>query len=191
MVMVLGCVAAINAQQYVNVKRTCPQCMGYGLLLIMNDKDIRNNISRTNPFMFDLYRLCKGDKSIVMSPVSIMLLVSMVANGASGETQGEILKALGTRELSIQELNGICKILMEELPLRINNSIGVNNELKMSDEYVRIIHDVYQATINRDSDIDWVTLTNSVQFCGTWLNTFNDKYTITEPFYKKWLHGEC
>ena len=30
MVMVLAFVAGVNAQQYINVKRACPQCMGYG-----------------------------------------------------------------------------------------------------------------------------------------------------------------
>ena len=30
--MVLTFVASVNAQQYINVKRTCPQCMGYGVV---------------------------------------------------------------------------------------------------------------------------------------------------------------
>lgn len=32
MVMVLGFVVTTNAQQYINVKCTCPQCMGYGVV---------------------------------------------------------------------------------------------------------------------------------------------------------------
>lgn len=32
MVMFLGFVAGINAQQYINVKHACPQCLGYGVV---------------------------------------------------------------------------------------------------------------------------------------------------------------
>ena len=31
--MVLAFVASVNAQQYVTVKRACPQCMGYGAVI--------------------------------------------------------------------------------------------------------------------------------------------------------------
>lgn len=56
----------------------------------MTDQEFRKSISETKPFMFGLYRQYNGDKSTIMSPISIMLLMSMLANGASGETKKNI-----------------------------------------------------------------------------------------------------
>lgn len=55
--------------------------------MVMTDQEIRKSISGTTPFMFDLYRQYNFDKSTTMSPISIMLLMSILANGASGETK--------------------------------------------------------------------------------------------------------
>ena len=131
----------------------------------MNAQEVRENICRTNHFMFDLYRQCKGDKSITMSPISIMLLMGMIVNGASGETQEEIMRVLGVNDLSVQDFNSICKVLVRELPLCISNCVDVNYQIKLSEGYIRILHDVYKATVNESPDIDWAILTNSVRFC--------------------------
>ena len=131
----------------------------------MTDQEIRKNISETNPFMFDLYRQYNGDMSTTMSPISIMLLMSILANGASGETKKEIMRALGVSGLSIQDLNAICKTLIRELPLSISNRIDVYNRIKLSDDFINVMHDTYKATITEGLNIDGVTLANSVRFC--------------------------
>lgn len=58
--------------------------------MVITDQEFRKIISGTTPFMFDLYRQYNGDKSTTMSPISILLLMSMLANGASGETKKDI-----------------------------------------------------------------------------------------------------
>lgn len=116
----------------------------------MTDQEIRKNISETNPFMFDLYRQYNGDMSTTMSPISIMLLMSILANGASGETKKEIMRALGVSGLSVQDLNAICKTLIRELPLSISNRIDVYNRIKLSDDFINVMHDTYKATITED-----------------------------------------
>ena len=93
----------------------------------MTDQVIRKNISDTNPFMFDLYRQYNGEKSTTMSPISIMLLMIILANGASGETKKESMRALVVSGLSVQDLIAICKTLIIELPLSISNRIDVYN----------------------------------------------------------------
>ena len=149
----------------------------------MNAQEVRENICRTNHFMFDLYRQCKGDKSITMSPISIMLLMGMIVNGASGETQEEIMRALGVNDLSVQDFNSICKVLERELPLSITNCVDVNSQIKLSDDYIKILDDVYKATVNESPDIDWAILTNSVRFCQNWENAFEEEYTDVKKFY--------
>ena len=131
----------------------------------MTDQVIRKNISDTNPFMFDLYRQYNGEKSTTMSPISIMLLMSILANGASGETKKEIMRALGVSGLSVQDLNAICKTLIRELPLSISSRIDVYNRIKLSDDFINVMHDTYKATITEGINIDGVTLANSVRFC--------------------------
>lgn len=131
--------------------------------------------------MFDLYRQYNGDKSTTMSPVSIMLLMSMLANGASGETKKEIMRALGVSNgLSVQDLNAICKTLIRELSLSISNRIDVYNRIKLSDDFINVMHDTYKATITEGLNIDEVTLTNSIRFCHKWRKTFDEEQTAVE-----------
>lgn len=131
----------------------------------MTDQEIKKSISGTKPFMFDLYRQYNGDKSTTMSPISIMLLMSMLANGASGETKKDIMRTLGVSGLSVQDLNAICKTLIKELPLTISNHIDVFNRIKLSDDFINVMQETYKATITEGLNIDGVTLTNSVRFC--------------------------
>ena len=149
----------------------------------MTDQEFRKIISETKPFMFDLYRQYNGDKSTTMSPISIMLLMSILANGASGETKKEIMRALGVSGLSIQDLNAICKTLIKELPLTISNHIDVFNRIKLSDDFITVMHDTYKATITDSLNIDGVTLANSVRFCKKWMKAFDEEYTAVETFY--------
>ena len=149
----------------------------------MTDQKIRKSISGTTPFLFDLYRQYNGDKSTTMSPISIMLLMSILANGASGETKKEIMRALGVSGLCVQDLNAICRTLIRELPLSISNRIDVYNRIKLSDDFINVMHDTYKATITEGLNIDGVTLVNSVRFCKKWMKAFDEEYTAVETFY--------
>ena len=48
----------------------------------------------------------------MVSPMSIAYLMGMLANGADGKTQQEILKAIGCEGVSVKELNDCYKALM-------------------------------------------------------------------------------
>lgn len=75
------------------------------------------------------------------------------------------MRALGVSGLSIQDLNAIYKTLIRELPLNISNRIDVYNRIKLSDDFINVMHDTYKATITEGLNIDGVTLANSVRFC--------------------------
>lgn len=69
-------------------------------------------------------------ENIFISPFSISTALSMTANGAVGETLTDMLTALKTGDLSIEEINDSYKTLLETLPaldpatkLKIANSI--------------------------------------------------------------------
>ena len=72
----------------------------------------QNIVKKNNDFAFRLYQQISGMDSEVVSPMSIAYLMGMLANGADGMTQQEILKAIGCEGVSVKELNDCYKALM-------------------------------------------------------------------------------
>ena len=56
------------------------------------------------------------DEPLFVSPLSASFALSMLANGADGETLQELTDALGFSGYSMEEVNAYYKKLMEELP---------------------------------------------------------------------------
>lgn len=56
-----------------------------------------------------------GDKNFIISPLGASMTLSMIANGAEGNTQKEILGAMGIAENDIECLNSLNKQLLENL----------------------------------------------------------------------------
>ena len=59
--------------------------------------------------------VAKSGKSFVISPLSVYYALSMLCNGADGETQEELLHALGYGADEIGDVNEFCKYLFAEL----------------------------------------------------------------------------
>ena len=88
-----------------------------------------------NGMAFKFLQGLYDNENVVCSPLSLQYALSMVANGASGETLQEITDFLGYGEEGIEVLNQYCKILMEQLPavdldvtLKVVNGVLVNEE---------------------------------------------------------------
>ena len=63
--------------------------------------------------------VCKSEdprENIIVSPLSMSLAFSMVANGAQGETCAQIADAFGFKSEDIAALNTLNKTLLERLP---------------------------------------------------------------------------
>ena len=76
-----------------------------------------------------LQQLAQENKGgFVCSPLSLQLALAMTANGATGETQQEMLTVLGYGGEGMQALNDYAKILLEQLP-----AVDLNVTLKMAD----------------------------------------------------------
>ena len=76
-----------------------------------------------------LQKLAQENKGgFVCSPLSLQLALAMTANGATGETQQEMLTVLGYGGEGMQALNDYAKILLEQLP-----AVDLNVTLKMAD----------------------------------------------------------
>lgn len=68
--------------------------------------------------------------NIVFSPASLLMSASMLANGARGGTQDEILKALGCTSGELDDLNSLNRKLMSYLPqLDKTSSVLISNSV--------------------------------------------------------------
>lgn len=74
-----------------------------------------------------------GMKNQNLSPISVYLALAMVAEGANGDTQAELLKLMGCR--TIEELRGVCANMLETLSIDEERStLDFHNSLWMADE---------------------------------------------------------
>jgi len=101
-------------------------------------------------FAAELFKGCAvGKDNTLVSPLSIMIAVSMVANGANGETKAAIETALGG--LTTDELNQYLHSYIDGLPvdgetkLSINNAIWTNENYGINKNFLQRVLDYYGA----------------------------------------------
>ena len=142
-----------------------------------NSNDINNSkvedddnliINPNNKLGFALLEKVESDEgeNIFISPTSALMALAMVYNGAAGETKAEIAKALLIEHISVAELNDANASLMsildkdsEEIQLSIANSIWLNENLHLTDEFAQNMTDYYDAKtteidIEDDTSVD-------------------------------------
>ena len=80
----------------------------------------REIISQQNDFSYNLFKKlyekpAYQQGNFILSPLSASMSLSMMANGAKGETRDEILDVLGFEDANLEEVNTFNKRLCEEL----------------------------------------------------------------------------
>lgn len=92
--------------------------------------------------------------NVVASPISMAMLLAMVANGVVEEQRQEFTEYLGTEDLN--SLNSLCKVLLERLPkadnlakLQLANSVWVDSgaNKRLLEDYASIISNYYDADV--------------------------------------------
>jgi serpin B len=128
------------------------------VVIQMSDAE-SNAILQSTDFGFDLFRrVCaeKGDENVFMSPLSASLTMSMLANGTSGESQAQILSALGysSDKEGLDALNSINGRLLTTLPitdaqtkLALANAVWADNSYPLKDTFKQTMASVYKATL--------------------------------------------
>jgi serpin B len=71
-------------------------------------------INSNNDFAFNLFRKARGDKSKILSPLSITFALGMLNNGAEGETLQEINQTLGFGEAGADAINAFSQKMLKE-----------------------------------------------------------------------------
>ncbi len=126
--------------------------------LILSDAQ-RGMVSQNNGFAFDLFRKTMGMDSRVISPLSVTYLMSMLANGADGDTQQQILHTLGWagkggERPTLQDINDYSRMVMEKagrldkaVTVDIANYIAVNSHFRVNGTFQQSVERNHQAGV--------------------------------------------
>lgn len=83
-------------------------------------KEQKDLVKKNNDFSVNLFRtineLDKEKKSNFLSPISVTYLLSMLNDGAAGETSKENMAMLGFAESDTKSINELCKVLIDGAP---------------------------------------------------------------------------
>ena len=126
--------------------------------LILSDAQ-HEMVNNNNSFAFSLYNKTMGMNSRVVSPLSVTYLMSMLVNGADGETQQQILATLGwagegIQQPSLQDINDYSRMLIEKtarldkaVTVEIANYVAVNKEFKLNSKFQKSVERDYKAGV--------------------------------------------
>ena len=167
-----------------------------------------NNLSCT--FQSDIFRQLNQNKkgqNLIISPLSIYQVLSLLANGANGETQSEMLKTLGSN--NIDELNEINYKILKKAEgfstIDIANAVmtkfrPMEDFCSIADKYLSPI----QPLVSVDQVNNWCSekthgkinkiieelspetvmlLLNAVYFKGKWIKYFEKESNLKLPFF--------
>lgn len=113
-------------------------------------------MARTNGFGWNLFKAVDEQESgsFMISPLSAVMNLSMLANGAQGETLSQILDALEVGEGDLNNLNTYSKKILEGIStvdsstdLQIANALFVRPGFRVRDEYKSELQKWYDAEV--------------------------------------------
>ena len=119
--------------------------------LILDDSQ-RDLLAKNNTFAINLFNKVSGMDSRVISPLSITGLMTILSNGAEGETRLEILNTLGFSGASQDEINALYGYLIKKAGrldpatnINIADYIAVNKNFKVKKEFEQTVSDWFKA----------------------------------------------
>lgn len=153
-------------------------CLSVGMLASCNEDepvapDIKYNpgivkltaaqqaqVENSNEFAWKFFKeVSKGEQQdVFVSPLSVTYALGMLANGAVGDTQKEILEGLEFRSGKVQDINSLCHQLMMESPkldkstkVSMANAVVANNNKPLQPDFKNVVEKQYQALVtNQD-----------------------------------------
>ena len=112
-------------------------------------------VTPLNDFSVKLFRqLSSGQGSTVVSPLSVAFVLGMINDGAQGETQQEILSALGFQGDDAQTVNELMKKFIDGAPkadgkvtVAMANNVTLSNDYLLNPNYAQTMKDYYDAAV--------------------------------------------
>lgn len=125
-------------------------------------------------FAFRLLDALYEGESMIVSPLSLQMALSMAASGAQGETLKEILDALGFGALGKDAMNEYSQSLLNQLPavdtsicLQMANAMVVRDDIKVADAYRNNLATYYYANAE---NLDFGQPEQVMQVVNDWCN---------------------
>ena len=129
-------------------------------------------IQSSNTFAFNIFdkiNASENEKNIMISPLSISYALSMLLNGAEGETQQEIIDVLNQSDLTVEEINNAFKVLTNDLltvdkkiNMGIANSVWTKQGYNAKQSFINTLQEYYSAQVK--------SLTSAAEI-NSWVNT--------------------
>ncbi len=106
--------------------------------------------------LFKQYYASTGDaENSLFSPLSASYALSMLANGANGDTKEEILAVLGVADMDLDELNAMNKSLVSGMntvdkrcTVNTANGLWLDSDFDALPEYKQVLESCYEAEIS-------------------------------------------
>ncbi len=132
---------------------------------------------QTTSFAFDMFKRVNAAessaKNVFVSPLSLHVALGMILNGANGQTQQEIQKALKLDAQTLSEANQTYQNLMDNLPgldpqvtLGLANSVWYRNTFQVATSFQDVLKSTFKATV---SPLDFNN-PSSVNTINAWAN---------------------
>ena len=126
-----------------------------------------------NTFALSLFNSIDAIGSMVVSPLSVTYLMSILANGADGQTRSEILKTIGWEGKTTDDINAVCRMIMDKAVqsdpstvVNMANYVAVNKGYTPREEFASIVRDCYKAEVE---SLDFASK-DAVEHINAWCN---------------------
>ena len=145
--------------------------------LILTDGQM-DLLTKNNTFAVNLFNKVSGMDSRVIPPLSVTGLMTVLANGADGETRQEILNTIGFNDASMDEINALYGYLVKKAgnldpstTVNIADYIAVNKNFKIKDEFKNTVSDWFKAEA---ANLDF-TSPKTADIINNWCSRHTDK----------------
>ena len=146
-------------------------------------------VDKNNGFAFRLFGKADNCTSMVISPLSITYALSMLNNGATGQTQKEINDVLGFGDASMKTVNDLCHKMMTQCPVldpltqvSTANAVFVNQDYQLKPAFMETAQASYDATLENRDFADGRTLDAINLWAGSHTNQMIPKILSESEF---------
>lgn len=128
----------------------------YGQTTEVSDARRQEAIDGFSQFAVNLlntFDAASTNENVCVSPVSLNFAFTMLANGAAGDTQAEILKTLSGGDMTMAELNTVCRNILDtwtadkEATVKIANSLWHVSHFPVRTAFEQKMKEVFDAEI--------------------------------------------
>ena len=118
-------------------------------------------VKASNGFAIDFFRNINAEENgnVLVSPLSLSSLLAMTNNGAGGNTETELLKALGFENQNAEEVNAYYKNLVNGLLTADKTTkIGWGNSMWINKAHANEVKPTFKETISKEFGAELYTL---------------------------------